>query len=77
MTRSNRDEIRAVHSAEVEAFFAEAGFLDALIGAQLSCHRCKKVITLDNFEAVTRKNGVLLFSCRDENCLQTLAAEAP
>lgn len=71
---AGREKIQAIHSRELKQFLADRNLLGPLIASTLRCHACGTVITLENFAAVTRKDGQLLFSCRKEACVRTLAA---
>ena len=63
-----QEVVRAVHGDEVEMFFQRIGLLEDLNEGKIICHSCKTVISPENFGFVTKKNGDLLFSCRNSDC---------
>jgi len=69
-----KEVFQAVHSAELESFLSRLDLLDKFRNSEIKCHACADVITLDNFKALTRKGGHLLFSCNKEACLFSLAS---
>lgn len=53
-----------VHESELRSFFCRIRMLDALESGSLRCAACNAVMTLENFAAVTRQEGDLLFLCK-------------
>jgi len=64
-----KETFHAIHAAETESFLSSLGVLTALRSGQLSCNSCGAVITLDNFQAVGRMHGNLVFICSTQGCL--------
>lgn len=69
-----KETVQAVFGTEVRSFFESLNLLQAFESGQFTCHKCGDVITADNFRAVTRYRGGLLFSCVKNECLSSLAA---
>lgn len=63
-----KELFQAVHRNDVQDFFKNIGLLERLTDGSLQCCSCADVITADNFRAVTKYNGKLLFSCSKEIC---------
>lgn len=64
-----KETIKVVHAEELDEFFTRIGCGNAFRAGQLKCSSCKQTITAENFRAVTRSAGRLVFFCSDEKCL--------
>jgi len=62
--------ITTVYHRDVPAFLEALGLSERLSRAEIRCAVCAKLITLDNFTAVTNKSGKLLFCCNQETCIE-------
>ncbi len=69
MIRKEKEVIRTIYHKDVANFFESTRLSEKLAGGDVSCSICGEIITLDNFRAVTRKSGNLLFCCDKESCL--------
>jgi hypothetical protein len=69
-----KEIVQAVLGSEVRSFFESLNLLKTFETGQFNCHKCGDVITVENFRAVTRHNGGLMFSCDKNECLASLAA---
>lgn len=67
-----KEVFRAIHSAELEDFFRRLGVFEKFNEGELRCHVCGVSIDTENFGAVTRKGGALLFLCSKETCMSCL-----
>ena len=62
--------IRAIYHKDVANFFKSLGLFDKLKNGEILCSVCGDKLTVENFRAVTRKSGKLLFCCNKESCIQ-------
>ena len=69
-----KETVQALLGTEVRSFFESLNLLQTFETGQLTCHNCQDVITAQNFRAVTRHHGGLLFSCDKNECVSLLAA---
>jgi hypothetical protein len=63
-----KEIVNAVHPTDVYSFFVGYDLIHALEEGTIKCHSCGVTITLENFRAVTRRSGNLLFACTQECC---------
>lgn len=64
-----KETFQAIHAAELNSFLSRLGVLESLKSGELTCEGCGTVITLDNFRALSRQEGNLVFLCSNEECL--------
>jgi len=62
--------IRVIYHKDVTEFFKSLGLFDKLTSGEILCSVCGEKITIENFRAVTRKSGKLLFCCNKDACIQ-------
>ena len=72
-----KEIVQAVLGTELRSFFESLNLLQAFERGEFACHRCGDIITAQNFRAVTRHRGGLMFSCDKSECLSSLAALEP
>jgi len=65
-----KEVFKAVHVAELPDFLARIGVAEDFKAGKLRCFACERPMTTENFRAVTRVAGKLVFFCSDESCLQ-------
>ena len=65
----NEEVIRTIYYRDVANFFESIGLSEELVRGEIRCSICGEIITLNNFRAVTRKSGELLFCCDRESCV--------
>jgi len=68
-----KETLRAVHSAEVRAFFAALGLLPQLDAGELRCDICGDPIGESHFRAAVRRQERLLLACDKPGCALALA----
>jgi uncharacterized protein (DUF2062 family) len=71
------ERIGAVHYSEVEDFFKLSGLWEDLCAGRLRCSICGAVITAANFQAITRREGVVLMSCDRQECYGSFPYGSP
>lgn len=64
----SKELIHAVHPKDVLSFFATHNLLGELEAGKIRCAMCQDTISLENFRAVTRLRGKLLFACNKDSC---------
>ncbi|MFW6130546.1 MAG: hypothetical protein ACOC56_05115 [Atribacterota bacterium] len=69
------EDIKTIYHKDVEQFFKDMGKYEALINEEISCDICGRTITLENFRAVKKESGELLFCCQDEECMDKFGAQ--
>jgi dimeric dUTPase (all-alpha-NTP-PPase superfamily) len=62
--------VKTIYHKETADFFESIGLIEKLMEKKIHCSVCGDVITLENFRAVTRKRGDLLFCCDKERCIR-------
>jgi len=62
--------IRAIYHKDIADFLKSIGLFDKLKRGEIVCSICGDKITIENFRAVTRKAGKLLFCCNKDSCIQ-------
>jgi len=62
--------IRVIYYKDVAEFFKSLGLFDKLKSGDILCYICGEKITIENFRAVTRKSGKLLFCCNKDACIK-------
>ena len=67
-----KEIIQAIYHKNVLDFFESLGLSEELANGKIRCSFCNEIITQDNFRAVTRKAGNLLFCCDNKSCIQRL-----
>ena len=72
-----KEIVQAVLGSEVRSFFESLNLLQAFERGEFTCHKCGDVINVENFRAVTRHHGGLMFSCNKNECLSSLASLEP
>lgn len=70
MIRREKEVIRAIYHKDTANFFESVGLSKKLKEGKLKCIICGETIRIDNFRAVMRKSGKLLFCCNKESCIQ-------
>jgi hypothetical protein len=65
--------IKAVHAKEVDSFFKRIGIEKDVEFQKIRCFNCGEIITSDNFQAITKKNGKIVVSCSKDECYRKLA----
>lgn len=69
-----RETIGAVHDDEVEQLFKGLGILEDIMLERLVCGECQRTISLQNFRAITKRDGAFILSCNREDCFGKFAA---
>ena len=67
-----KELFRALHPADVLAFFEGLGLSEEISAGRVRCANCGDAITTENFRAATRHQGRLLFVCNKPGCLVAL-----
>lgn len=67
--KKEKEVVKAVYHKDVTKFFESIGLTEELSQGKLFCSICGAIITTDNFRAVLRKSGELLFCCDQESCI--------
>jgi len=62
--------LKVFHERHLEELLTKLGLLEKLQKRELLCYVCKKIITMENFGAVFKKNGKVLVVCDDPNCIE-------
>lgn len=70
-----REELKAVHDADLEQFLSSLGVLDQIKNGDHQCLVCKSRITLENLGAVHPREGKIFFLCDRPLCLANLSGE--
>jgi len=65
----DKEVIRTIYHKRVANFFESIGLFEELEKGKIHCFVCGEIITLDNFRAVIRRSGKLLFCCDKESCI--------
>lgn len=73
--KQQKEIIRTVYHKDVADFFGSLGLSEEVQRGEIRCSICGEQITLENFRAVSKKSGNLLFCCNQEFCIQKLASE--
>lgn len=60
--------IKLVHAEEVRGLLTHLGFLDSVEAGEVTCCSCGSVVTVENFRAVERRDGMLRFYCTAPQC---------
>ena len=71
---TEKEVVRVIYHENVAQFFESLGLSEKLARGEIRCAVCDQVVTLQNFRAVTKKSGILLFCCDNEACIGGLAA---
>jgi len=74
--KENYEEIQAVHPSDLLRLFESLGLKQQLLSGQLECAVCGDVITADNFRAIARKQGEIIFCCSRAGCSSLFAVES-
>ncbi len=69
-----KEVFQALHSSEIEDFIGRLGLFEKFKAGEIKCHACGDTITTDNFKALTRKGGRLVFACMKERCFLSLGS---
>ncbi len=67
-----KEQFRALHPADVLAFFQGLGLSEEVNAGRVRCTNCGDAISAENFRAATRHQGRLLFVCNKPGCLVAL-----
>lgn len=70
MKKREEKVIRTIYHKEITDFFKSIGLSEKLAKGEIHCNICGETITIDNFRAVARRAGNLLFCCKKELCIQ-------
>lgn len=63
-----RERILGIHEKDTETFFQKLDIFDDLKEKSLRCIYCNRVITLDNFYALSKIKGKFIFVCDNPEC---------
>jgi hypothetical protein len=74
MVRKEKEVIRTIYHKDVANFFESMELSEKLAQGEFRCIICVEKITVDNFRAVARKSGGLLFCCDNESCIHEFAS---
>jgi hypothetical protein len=69
MTEEEKEVVRAIYHKDVAYFFEWIGLSEELSQGNIVCSICGTTMTLDNFRAVARKSGRLVFCCDKDSCI--------
>jgi hypothetical protein len=61
--------LKAVYDERLEKFLEKLGLLDKIEKGLQKCHRCDRIITLENFGSVKKQNGELIVFCNHPECI--------
>ncbi|MCD6097592.1 hypothetical protein J7K18_01745 [bacterium] len=61
--------LKAIYDEELEEFLEKIGLLEDIRSGMVKCEGCGEIITLDNFGAVSRRNGKLVVFCNSPKCV--------
>lgn len=65
-----RQQLRAVHDNDLEAFLESLGMLEAVKSGHSRCEVCGQLATLQNLGAVLPIGNRVGLSCDSESCLE-------
>ena len=74
MMRREKEVIRAIYHKDVTNFFESIGLSEKLARGEIRCDFCAEAIASDNFRAVARKSGKLIFCCDKEPCVRKFSS---
>ena len=64
-----------VHPDEVSDFFHQIGLHEEFLKGEIYCNFCEEIIGAENFKAVTRCRGQLIFVCDKSTCYEDFLTE--
>jgi len=67
-----KEIIKAIHSSEIEDLIKKIGLLERFKAEEIRCNICGDTIKLNNFKAITRRDGQIVFLCNKEKCFSTI-----
>ncbi len=64
--------IKAVQEQDLVSYLKSIGVLGLINSGQASCQFCGSQIILDTLEAVSPKDGKIVFICSNKNCINQI-----
>ncbi len=62
-------KIRAVHETDLLGFLQSISLLEQIENGEIMCSKCRREVTVENFDSVGMRNGSIVVYCSRVDCM--------